>query len=178
MAIPSRVRPGDLIVADDWNLVVTTLEEMLARIAALEGGGTGLGLEIIGLSPASGPYLIGSPLTVIGHGFDFFSGAGRVFLNGTRALTFEAGSSDTQLTFIIPPVPGVVEPGTPVTLRVTNGAGQEDTRDIVLRPAPIVLFGDVDVNWLALNPATIQPDAPVTFHFRITSRASATADAS
>jgi hypothetical protein len=61
-----------------------------------------------------------------------------------------------------------------VTLRVTNSS-EEATRQIVLRPAPVVLFGDVDVDWLAVNPTTIQPDQPATFQFRIRSRASADA---
>lgn len=171
-----KVKPGDLIASADWNDMVDAWAELDARVAALEGGTTGTALAITGLIPFLGPYRIGDTLTVLGRNFEFFSGGTRVFLNGVRVQTFGPGSTDTQLVFTIPPVPGVTEPGTPVTLRVSNSSGQEDTRDIVLRPAAVVLFGDVDVIWLAVNPTTIQADQPATFQFRIRSRASAEAD--
>lgn len=171
-----KVKPGDLIASADWNDMVDAWSVLDARVTALEGGTTGTALAITGLIPFLGPYRIGDTLTVLGRNFEFLTGGTRVFLNGVRVLTFGTASTDTQLVFTIPPVPGVTEPGTSVTLRVSNSSGQEDTREIVLRPAAVILFGDVDVIWLAVSPTTIQPDQPATFQYRIRSRASAEAD--
>jgi hypothetical protein len=171
----TRVRPGDLITSTGFNDLLTALEDLEARVAAIENGTVSGGdLAITGLHPAVGPYRVGDTLTIFGRNFEFSTGAGRVFLDGVRVLTFQS-STDTQLVFTIPPVPGVAEPGAPVTLRVTNSS-EEATQQIVLRPAPVVLFGDVDVTWNGVSPATIVPDQPATFQFHITSRASAAAD--
>jgi len=174
----TRVQPGDVITAAAFNQILDALEQLDGRVDTLEGttpGGGGDTLAITGLQPPSGPYRVGDSLTVLGRSFQYSLGAARVFLDGVRVLNLSPSSSDTQLVFLIPPVPGVVEAGTTVTLRVNNQT-EEVTRQVVLQPALQQLFGDVDVEWLAVDPATPQPDQALTFQFRITSRASATAD--
>jgi hypothetical protein len=169
------VRPGDLITAQWFNDLVAKIEELEQRLDDLQaGGGGGTGLAITGRIPTTGPYRIGDTLTLLGRNFQVSLGAARVFLNGVRVLDL-TGSTDTQLVFVIPPVPGVVEPGTEVTLRVLNQT-EEVTQTLVLRPALPVLFGEVDVAWQDVDPDTFDPGDAVTFQYRITSRASAPAD--
>jgi hypothetical protein len=167
------VRPGDLITAEGFNDLLAKIGELEERLDALQGTTPG-GLAITGRLPATGPYRIGDTLTLLGRNFQFSLGAARVFLNAVRVLDL-TGSSDTQLVFEIPPVPGVVEPGTEVTLRVLNQT-EEVTAPLVLRPALPHLFGEVDVAWLGVNPGTFNPSDAVTFQFSITSRASQPAD--
>jgi hypothetical protein len=169
------VRPGDLITAQSYNDLLLKIEELEERIDQLQGGTTPGGLAITGRIPNTGPYRIGDTLTLLGRNFQFSLGATRVFLNGVRVLTFEPGSGDSQLVFVIPVVPGVSEPGTEVTLRVLNQT-EEVSATLVLRPALPQLFGEVDLEWLGVNPLTFNPGDAVTFNFSITSRASQAAD--
>jgi hypothetical protein len=170
------VRPGDLITAQTYNDLVLKIAELEQRLDDLQqGSGGGTGLAVTGRIPATGPYRIGDTLTLLGRNFQFSLGAARVFLDAVRVLNLASTSSDTQLVFVIPPVPGVAEPGTEVTLRVLNQS-EEVTSPIILRPALAQLFGEVDLVWLGVTPTTVQPDQTATFQFRITSRASAAAD--
>jgi hypothetical protein len=169
------VRPGDLITAQAWNDLLLKIEEIEQRIEDLEeSDGGGNSLVITGRIPANGPYRLNDQLVLDGGNFQFSLGATQVFLNSVRVLDL-TGSTDTRLIFVIPPVPGVVEPGTEVTLHVFNQT-EEVTQQIVLRPAQFALFGEVDITWLSVNPTTPQSGNPVTFAYRLTSRASVTAD--
>ncbi len=170
-----RVEAGDLIAASDFNKVLTALEKLEARVQALESGPSGNQLTIISLSPTLPFYRIGDPISVIGTNFEFTQGNTRAFVGTSQVLSFGSGSSDTQLDFVIPPVPGVQESGTSANLRIANST-QEAIYSMVLRPATQVLFGNVDVDYLAVNPTTIQENQAATFQYRCTSRASADAD--
>ncbi len=167
------VRPGDLITAQAWSDLLLKIEEIEQRLEALGNGGGGTHLAITGRIPANGPYRIGDTMGLLGGNFQFSLGAAQVFLNAVRALDL-TGSTDTQLVFVIPPVPGVVEPGTEVTLRVLNQTA-EVTQQIALRPA-LQATGEVDVTWMNVIPVIFEEGAQVTFAYRILSRASATAD--
>lgn len=170
------VRPGDLITAQTYNDLVLKIRDLEQRLEDLQQGDSGgPGLAITGRIPATGPYRIGDTLTVLGRNFQFSLGAARVFLDAVRVLNLASSSSDSQLVFVIPPVPGVVDPGTEVTLRVLNQT-EEVTTPIVLRPPLPQVFGEADVVWLTVTPTTFQPGDTVTFQFRITSRASTAAD--
>lgn len=170
-----KVEPGDLITAEGFNQLLSALESLEGRIVALEGGTSSDQLTIIRLSPNLSYYRVGDSISVIGSNFEFTQGNARAFVGTSQVQSFGSASSDTQLNFIIPPVPGVQESGTPVNLRVTNST-QEATYPMVLRPPTQVLFGEVDVDYLAVNPTTIQENQQATFQYRITSRASADAD--
>ena len=166
-----RVQRGDLISAAGFNEVLTALENLDARVLSLESGTHGDQLTIIRLNPTLSFYRVGNPVSVIGTNFEYTQGNARVFVGTSQVLSFGANSSNTQLDFIIPPVPGVQETGTPVNLRVTNST-EEAIYPIILRPAEQVLFGDVDIDYLAVDPTTILENQQATFQYRITSRAS------
>ncbi|MEM7051207.1 MAG: IPT/TIG domain-containing protein [Acidobacteriota bacterium] len=170
----NRVQPGDLITAEQWNQVLDLLENLDLRVQDIEDSGS-QALAITGLLPPQGPYRIGDPLTVLGRNFEHSLGAARVFLDGVRVTLDGLASDDRRLVFQIPPVPGVSEPGTAVTLRVNNQSEQV-SEDIILRPAAPVLFGDFDVEFLGVTPQTLVPDQPANFRFRLRNRASSTAE--
>jgi IPT/TIG domain len=165
-----RVRPGDIISAADWNLLVDSINDAMLRILALESGGVGgSDLAIEQIFPP-GPYRIGDTLQIVGRNFQFFVGATRVFFNATQALTLSSTSTDTQLELTIPTVPGVLESGTTVELTVSNQS-QSTTRQIVLRPRLNPLQGTVTVEWLSASPSTILAGQAATFVYRVRSGA-------
>ena len=171
-----RVDPGDLITAAGFNQLLDALETLETRVLALEAGApSGNQLTITRLEPVQAYYRIGDPLTVIGTNFELTQGNLRAFLGTSQILFFGSNSTDGRLEFVIPAVVGVQETGTPVNLRVANST-QEVLYPLVLRPALQVLFGDVDVEYRAVNPTTIVENQPVTFQYRIRSRASDDAD--
>lgn len=153
------------------NRILGVLEEHHARLNALEPSE----LVITGFVPQKGPYRIGDVLEVQGRNFQFSIGATRVFLNAVRVFNLSGSPGDDRLVFEIPPVPGVSEPGTEVALRAENQREQV-TVPIVLLPREQELFGDVGLEHVDVDPATIEAGAPATFRYRITSAASAAAD--
>lgn len=164
----SHARPGDVINAATWNLVIDSLNDALQRIEALEGTSVpGGGLAIAQLVPA-GPYRVGDALRIVGQNFQFAAGATRVFFNSTQVLNLLPTSTDTQLDFEIPQVPGLAESGTSVDLVVLNQT-ESVTRSVVLRPRQNPLQGTVTVEWRSVDPATVLPGGPATFVYRITS---------
>lgn len=169
-----RVNPGDIISATSWNGIVDTLNEALLRIQALEAGtGPSTGLAISQLLP-SGPYRSGDTLQILGQNFQFAIGATRVFLNATQVLNLLPSSTDTQLNFVIPTVPGVLEAGTNVDLVVLN-QNESVTRQILLRPKLSPLQGNLVIEWQSVAPATVVPGQPAVFAYRITSGTNNTA---
>ncbi len=171
----TRVDAGDLITETTFNQILEALEKLDVRVEALEASAPDPGsLAITDLIPATGPYRVGDVLTVRGRNFEYSIGNARVFLNAVRVQNLDdTASGDTQLVFTIPPVPGVTDPNTSVavTLRVNNQS-QQVSRQILLRAAQPTLFGDVDVEWLSVEPTTIEAGQPATFQFRLKSRAS------
>lgn len=165
-AITDTVKPGDIISSDLFNRIIELLNEHDALLSSSSSGGTGL--SITQLVPASGPYRVGDPLSILGQNFQFGIGAARVFFNGTQVPTFQSSSSDTRLDFTIPNVPGVTEVGTQVDLVVLNQT-QSVTRQVVLKPIQNPLQGNVTVTWTGVSPATFNPGDQVTFSYSIVS---------
>lgn len=168
-----RVQPGDIITADFMNRILAALEDLDERLTELEGGTTTGGPTITRLVPP-GPYRVDDTVTVEGTNFQFTSGLARLFLDGTR-ITLDDASSDTRLLFVVPALPGLEESGTDFQLRVVTSQGEASV-PVTVRPRPPVLFGQVDLEWLGVDPETPQPEAAVLFEFRVTSRASLAAE--
>jgi hypothetical protein len=133
----SHVRPGDLILATDWNVLVDTLNSALIRIEALEN--VGGRLTITQVIP-SGPIRVGDTLRVMGTNFQFMIGATRVFFRGaqtsTQVLTLAPTSTDTLLEFTVPNITEATEAGTAITLEVTN-RNESVTWQLVVRPRQV-----------------------------------------
>ena len=159
MAQPlKKAQPGDIITAEDWNLVVDAINELLQsgqtsgiKVAALLPGGTVID-----------PIRVGTIQQITGQNFGFSIGQSKVtFEAGTTIATILraqmlAGSFDERLLFIMPPVPGITPAGLNMTMRVSNGVA-EDTRSVFVMPVVIDLTGDMFVTFRADSRRTHNP---------------------
>ena len=105
----NRAQPGDVITAELWNLVVDTINELLQS-------GQTTGIQIAAMLPAG---TVGEPiralvaLQITGQNFGYSLGQTRVTFErsgGNVVVSRDqmlAGSSDSRLLFIVPPIPGL-----------------------------------------------------------------------
>ena len=162
------VKPGELITAHYFNLVLSSFD---SRISALESSAaSATGVIISALIPPSGTVKVGDVLQVIGSNFGFSTGADRVYIDDVPVNAFNPGSSDTQLIFNIPSsITNVPPQGRPATLTVSNQTSTAQ-RTLTLLPA-LVLTGAIDVVPQGVTPATITAGQNATFAFILRSRA-------
>lgn len=131
-------------------------------------------VAINGVAPA-GLLRIGDELQILGRNFGFSQGAHAVYFNSTRATQFRAGCSDTRLVLIIPRIPGVVEPGVPVMLTVSNLTSAATWPEpLLIGPAPVIIEGNISLTFQGVDPTTPTAGAPWTLQYRLESQASAT----
>ena len=142
----NHAQPGGVITAEDWNLVVDAINELL------QSGQTS-GIKINAALPAGttlDPIRIGLLTQITGQNFGFAIGQSKVTFEqlGSQVVVLHqnmlAGSSDERLVFIMPPVPGIPSDGVQSTMRVSNGIA-EDQRQVTVRPVVIDLLGDMFV---------------------------------
>jgi len=170
-----HAQPGDVITAEDWNLVVDAINELL------QAGQTS-GIKINNVIPAAtalDPLKIGSLVQVVGQNFGFSIGQSKViFEAGPTSVTvlraqMLSGSFDERLMFMMPPIPGITPAGLTMTMRVDNGVAS-DNRSVFVMPVVISLIGDIFVGWRAdvtpnPNPNPVVSTQAATFAFRLQS---------
>jgi len=170
-----HAQPGDVITAEDWNLVVDAINELL------QAGQTS-GIKINNVIPAAtalDPMKIGSLVQVVGQNFGFSIGQSKViFEAGPTSVTvlraqMLSGSFDERLMFMMPPIPGITPAGLTMTMRVDNGVAS-DNRSVFVMPVVISLIGDIFVGWRAdvtpnPNPNPVVSTQAATFAFRLQS---------
>ena len=171
----NHAQPGDIITADDWNLVVDAINELLQA-------GQQTGIKIGSVSPAGNqidPIRIGTILQLTGQNFGFSIGQTKVtFESGNTIATvlrkdMLVGSFDERLLLMVPPIPGMTPAGMNMTMRVSNGVAN-DTRSVFVMPVVIDLVGDMFVTFradVAPNPTPnpIETGKNVDFRFRLQS---------
>lgn len=152
----NHAQPGDVITAEDWNLVVDAINELL------QAGQTS-GIKINNVVPAGtalDAFKIGSLVQVVGQNFGFSIGQSKVIFEvGQTSVTvlraqMLAGSFDERLMFMMPPIPGITPAGLTMSMKVDNGVAS-DNRTVFVMPVVISLIGDVFVSWrsdVAANP--------------------------
>jgi hypothetical protein len=164
------VRPGDLISAELWNSLVVQLQDLSRRVQDLEAGQGGSGLAITEVRFTS-PLRVGSQVTILGRSF----GVAQVFVDQVPVTNFSAGTSNTQLVFIVPNLPNLTS-ARPATFRVLNPAtGESDSRDLIVFPREDTVEGNVFLEWLDASPSTIQPGQAARFFYSVRSEATASA---
>lgn len=169
----NRAQPGDVITAELWNLVVDTINELLQS-------GQTTGIQIAAMLPAG---TVGEPiralvaLQITGQNFGYSLGQTRVTFErsgGNVVVSRDqmlAGSSDSRLLFIVPPIPGLPQTGETMTLRLSNGVAN-DVRSVFVMPVVITLTGDVFVNSRSdvipnPNPNPLQINQRALFNYRL-----------
>ena len=81
----NHAQPGDVITAEDWNLVVDAINELLQASQTS-------GIKVINVVPAGtqlNPFKIGSLVQVVGQNFGFSIGQSKVI--------FEAGATSVTV---------------------------------------------------------------------------------
>jgi hypothetical protein len=155
----NHAQPGDVITAEDWNLVVDAINELLQS-------GQQSGIKIAATLPpgtAIDPFRIGTIVQITGQNFGFSIGQSKVtFESGNTSVSvFRAqmltGSFDERLLFMMPPVSGLTPSGMQMTMRVSNGVA-EDTRSVFVMPVVIDLTGDMFVTFRADFVPNPQPN--------------------
>jgi hypothetical protein len=166
-ALTNPVRPGDLIRTDLTNAIVSLLADLDNRVAALEAlGPPSAGVQIISWSPTTPR--VGEQMTITGENFDFSTRAAVVRFNSTIVPDFDPNSSDSQLIFIVPDVPGLADAGTQVTMAVSNRSTTA-TRLVTLLPRPQVFVGNVNLGFVSASPAPLAAGQPAMLQFVATS---------
>lgn len=169
----NRAQPGDVITAELWNLVVDTINELLQS-------GQTTGIQIAAMLPAGTviePIRALVALQITGQNFGYSLGQTTVTFerNGGNVVVSRdqmlAGSSDTRLLFIVPPIPGLPQTGETMTLRLSNGVAN-DVRSVFVMPVVITLTGDVFVNSRSdvvpnPNPNPLQINQQALFNYHL-----------
>ena len=171
----NRAQPGDVITAEDWNLVVDAINELL------QSGQTN-GIKIAASLPVGSeldPFRIGLLAQITGQNFGFAIGQSKVTFEqlGNEVVVLRqsmlAGSSDERLMFIMPAIPGITPAGVTSTMRVSNGVAS-DTRSVVVKPVVFDLQGDMFVTLRGdttpnPNPNPVQASQAASLFYRFQS---------
>jgi hypothetical protein len=169
-----KAQPGDVITAEDWNLVVDAVNQLLQA-------GQGSGIAIAATLPPgtiNDPFRIGQIVQVSGSNFGFSIGQTKVTFEeaGTvRATVFRSqmlvGSFDERLLFMMPSIPGITNSGLNMTMKVNNGIA-EDHRGVFVMPVVIEVAGDIFVTSRAdvtpnPDPNPVQVGVAALFRYRL-----------
>ncbi|MGV9386418.1 IPT/TIG domain-containing protein [Nonomuraea sp. NPDC003707] len=127
-----RVQPGDLIRADFVNRLIAGLEELDARLTAVElggGGGGGNAPVITGRFPI-GDITRGSELRLLGRNFLIPANDNKVEIDGVSVGDLQFGSNENMLIFVVPPNLTSVPKDAVVTVTNRNGSARTTVRII------------------------------------------------
>ena len=165
----TRVRAGDLIRAEDFNLILDQLQALDARVSTLEGqGGPGPeALRITSVTPETPR--VGDEMKITGSNFGFSTGAHRVFFDSVLVTAYKIGSSDNLLILDVPEIPGLPTTGRATLLRVDNRT-QTATRTITVLPRVVAAGGGVDLQHEGASPAAPTAGQPFALGFILNSR--------
>jgi hypothetical protein len=170
----NRAQPGDVITAEDWNLVVDAINELLQS-------GQSSGIAIAATLPPgtiNDPFRIGQIVQITGTNFGFSIGQTKVtFEEGgiVRATVLRAqmlaGSFDERLLFMMPTISGISPSGLNMTMKVSNGIA-EDHRGVFVMPVVIEVAGDMFVTSRAdvspnPDPNPVQIGVAAVFRYRL-----------
>jgi hypothetical protein len=170
-----HVQRGELITADLINQLIDDIENLDARVTALEQAGSRVGaVEIDSVWKTT--VNVGDDITIVGKNFGFTIGATRVRFNGIAPTVFRTGSNDTTLICQVPDVfpgmdPSLIPPGgITVSLTVSNATTTAQTT-ITVKAAPIQVAGEITVNFAGVSPDPPQSGIASDFGFLVQSQA-------
>lgn len=169
--VPDPVKPGDLITAEQWNALIAKLVDLQERIETLEI--YALRIEILELIFAS-PLRAGDAITILGRNFKTSVGTARVFIDGGEVNIAPGTFTDTRIDIHMPLEVNPPPNGKVVQLRVGNGK-TDDTRRLTVLPRVVPITGEVAIQWLGVEPATIIPGASIIWRYSALSLANETA---
>jgi len=160
---PAGVAPGDLITAELFNAMLNNINDLLARVAVLEGAEGGP--VITGILPSNAPIPTNSILTITGTGFDVEPNRNVVRLGERTIDQFREGSNDKLLSFTVPDL----FTGLPksVSAIVETGGRQSNAFPVNLVAAPRQQIGDFDITPVSAPTGTMFGGAILVFEWDV-----------
>jgi hypothetical protein len=142
------VKPGDVITAQMWNQVLSTINSLSARVAILEENNQQIGqLTIIDTNPK--PVALGNQLTVFGTNFGL-PGEATITVDGLQVpMSSISQATGSMLVFTLPSIQGVPSgsAGKQVTLTISHPQnGFAASTITVVRAAPTLPGGTLTLN--------------------------------
>lgn len=161
---PPGVKPGDLITADLFNHMLDDIENLMMRVAVLEGAGGGP--VITGISPSGGNILTNTTMSILGTGFDVEPNRNVVQLGEAIITQFQAGSNETRLTFSVPDLFS----GLPKSVNafVETGGKRSNAFAVNLAQAPRTQTGDFDISIFSAPTVVHAGNQLLSFQFDVT----------
>jgi hypothetical protein len=133
-------------------------------------------LTIVSTIPADGFSEL-QTITVIGTNFGVTTGATQITIGDVQVLPENmdlAHSSETELIFTVPPLPGLPPAGAPLSLTISNGRTSASVTRTFF-PAVLPLQGDITVRFVGATPSTLVAGQSMFFQFDFISNASKSA---
>jgi IPT/TIG domain len=156
---PEGVQPGDLITADLFNTMQSQINDLLIRMAALEGANGGP--VITGITPSNQTILTSTLMSIVGRNFNIEPNRNVVRLGEATITQFRPGSNDTVLTFSVPAIftdlPKTVE------AVVETGGRRSNAFGVPLDSPPRQQIGEFDVTQMTIPPGPMIAGATITF---------------
>lgn len=140
-----KVKPGDLITSAFMNALLSQLESLEGRVAALEGGTQpDQTVKITGFEFNTNPLRVGHQLMVKGQNFSVPSELNEVTIGGVEVKSFAINGGEEQLGFTIPDIDGLSESGSSVVVEVSNAKGS-DSDSLNVSPKVVIPQGNIQV---------------------------------
>ena len=162
-----KVKPGDLITASYWNLVVDSLVSLQNQIDAIGPSGPPSAATPVITSVDPSPNTpVNQPMTIHGSNFAVPASLNTVTVNGTVLNDFQAGSTDQMLIVGVPGnLTGV--PGTQSLIVATATGGASEPFPVNFVAPTIVLSGAVALTNSSGDVGTVTSGSPVLFQFHL-----------
>jgi hypothetical protein len=162
-------KPGDLITAEFMKQLIGELKSLDLRVTALEGAAPGSGALTITTVLPSATVRIGDTVHLLGSGFGLPSENDLSIGNTSIPKDlFQAGSDDSHLAFVLPPIDNVGTDGAFKPLLLTNARGTARTTLFIQPPAPSQLGATFNFSLTDVPPGNLIPQAqPYAFGYTI-----------
>jgi hypothetical protein len=153
-------KPGDLITAEFMKQLIGELKSLDVRVTALEAGAPGSGVLTITTVLPSATVRIGDTVHLIGSGFGLPSENDLSIGNTSIPKDlFQAGSDDSHLAFVLPPIDNVGTDGAFKPLLLSNSRGTARTTLFIQPPAPSQLGATFNFSLTDVPPGKLIPQA-------------------
>ena len=144
---PAGVAPGDLITADLFNGMLNNVNDLLARVAVLEGADGGPVIERI--EPAGIEIPVGALMTIIGRNFKPGQVENIAMIDNVTISAFNLQSDTTRLVFTVPDS----FPSLPRTASVKVKVGEAVSNTVMVSLAPEIVLQGGNVLIRSIGPA-------------------------
>jgi IPT/TIG domain len=160
---PAGVAPGELITAELFNAMLNNINDLLARVAVLEGAEGGP--VITGILPGNQPISVNTVITIVGTGFNAEPRLNKVIIDGRELTEFRDGSGSTALVVPIPDLFNGLPKTTPIS--VETGGRRSNGFPITLAPAPRLQIGDFSITAVSAPTGNMAAGATIVFEWDV-----------